>query len=601
MSDKRTLFPCKSGSVFDELCLEGKLCDAVIKVQDVEFPVHKMVLCHCSSYFRSLFERWMTTDKVFNLSGLSPDTMQLIIEFAYTGSVNVTEDNVQDLLLVADMLNVMDLIQVCTDFLNEMLRPEKCIGIWRFAKVCPNSEMQCKAFCYITDHFEEVFLCEEFLELSVQDLTEFLGRDDLNVRKESNVFEAILRWIDHIPGEREEHIAVLLSKVRLALTSVAYIWINVLTNQVVCNNSESKQMAKDAMKHMIRNRNMKQGFCNPYGRPRVPNAIMLASGGLSDSNPIGDIEAYDPRSDVWIKLSNKLKHPLAYHGTAFLDGYFYCIGGSDTVQDFSSVYRLDMRTHTWHEVAPMHNRRTYVSVTVLDGFIYALGGSVSSFGHSSAERYDPEANQWTLIASMQEQRCDASCTSLHGKIYICGGCDGFDCLQSAECYDPGTNLWTMIAPMINRRSGGGVVAFKDQIYAVGGFNGEEHQRWAESYDPSTNSWQDVCPLLHTRREFGLEVIEDRILAVGGFADYDNNDAEAYCSVTGLWTLCCGMKISRSALSCCVVQGIPNMADYTFSRDSLPLFNFDDGVALDENQMTFSVLSHPNSRYFDRVS
>uniref|UniRef100_A0A8D3C2U3 BTB domain-containing protein n=1 Tax=Scophthalmus maximus TaxID=52904 RepID=A0A8D3C2U3_SCOMX len=554
-----------SAAIFNELRLEGKFCDAVIQVQDVEFPIHRIILCDCSSYFQALFERWMTTGKkVFNIPGPSPDIMQLIIEFAYTGSVNVTEDNVHDLVLVANMLNVMDLIQACSEFLCERICQENCIGIWQLTKVCSSTEMQYKAYRYITYHFEEVFLCEEFLELSLQELNEILGRDDLNVRTESIVYEAILRWIAHIPEERKEHISVLLFKVRLAPTTLKGVVINVLNNQGVWKNSECKQIGQDALQTiLLRDTKIRtSGPCNPCTRPRLPNAIMLVSGGSSDS---GGIEAYDPRSDVWVKLSKELKHHLTVHGTAFLDGYFYCIGGFDGVQHLSSVNKLDMSTHTWHEVAPMHNCRSYVSVTVLNGLIYALGGFDGHSHFSSAECYKPETNQWTRIASMHEQRCKSNCTTLHGKIYICGGYNWFDCLQSAECYNPETNQWTMIAPMISRRSGLGVVAFQDQIYAVGGFNGEENHS-AESYDPWTDSWQEVCPMLSPRTDFGLEVIEDRIIAVGGFTGFYNiNEAEAYCSATDSWTQCPGMTFSRSGLSSCVVYGIPNMIDYTLCR------------------------------------
>ena len=39
-------------SVYNELRLEKQLCDAVIRVDDVEFHVHKVILCNCSPYFR---------------------------------------------------------------------------------------------------------------------------------------------------------------------------------------------------------------------------------------------------------------------------------------------------------------------------------------------------------------------------------------------------------------------------------------------------------------------------------------------------------------------------------------------------------------------
>ena len=139
--------------------------------------------------------------------------MQLIVEFAYTGSVSVTEGNVQELLLAADQFNVMDIVQTCCDFLGKQLSPENCIGIFQFTTVIFCYRLQCKAYRYITEHFEQVAFTDEFLQLNVE-LKEFLGRDDLSVRKESMVFEAVLHWIAHVPEERKGHIAELLSKVR---------------------------------------------------------------------------------------------------------------------------------------------------------------------------------------------------------------------------------------------------------------------------------------------------------------------------------------------------------------------------------------------------
>lgn len=40
-----------SSAVLTEFRLERKLCDVVIKVGDVEFDAHKIILCSCSPYF----------------------------------------------------------------------------------------------------------------------------------------------------------------------------------------------------------------------------------------------------------------------------------------------------------------------------------------------------------------------------------------------------------------------------------------------------------------------------------------------------------------------------------------------------------------------
>ncbi|XP_045930745.1 kelch-like protein 10 [Micropterus dolomieu] len=562
-------------SVYNDLRLNGEFCDAVIQVEDVGFQIHKVILCKCSPYFRALFRRWSNPDaKVFNLPGLSPDMMQLIIEFAYSGSVSVTEDNVQELLLAADQLNVMDLVQACCEFLGEQLCPQNCIGIWQFTNICFSSELQRKAYRYIIDHFEEVVSCEEFLQLSVQELSDIIDRDDLSVRKESSVYEAILKWIAHKPEERKGHITVLLSKVRLALTSAEYIRIHVMSNELLENNKVCLPMFRDAMQticDMITNRTSVSGVYNPQARPRLPTAILLAIGGWSGGDPTNGIEVYDVRADRWCNMVNNLERPRAYHGTAFLNGQIYCVGGFDRVEHFNSVCRLDLSTNTWHEAAPMYCRRCYVSVTVLNGYIYAMGGYDGHTRLNTAERYRPETNQWSLISPMHEQRSDASSTTLHNKVYICGGFNGNECLQTCEYYSPETNQWTMITPMDNRRSGIGIIAHADHVYAVGGFDGNNRLRSAEAYNPETNTWHAVSSMLTPRSNFGIEVIDDQLFVVGGFNGFTTSyNVEFYDATTDEWSEACDMEIFRSALSCCVVYGIPNITEYTFPRDSLSL-------------------------------
>uniref|UniRef100_A0A8C3G515 Kelch like family member 10 n=1 Tax=Cyclopterus lumpus TaxID=8103 RepID=A0A8C3G515_CYCLU len=507
-------------SVFNDLRLEGQFCDAVIKVEDVEFEIHKVILCKCSPYFLALFQRWSSSDKkVFVIPGMSPDMMRLIIDFAYTGSVSVTEENVQELLMAADQLNVMDIVQSCCDFLGEQLRADNCIGIFHLTDIILSAELQHRAYRYMADHFEEVAYHDEFLQLPLQQLIDILERDDLNVRNESVAFEAVLRWIDHVPGERKAHVAVLLSKVRLALTSMDYMRLKVLPNELVKTNTECATMIRDALKAIshIRTSNFSVAqLSNPLARPRLPDAILLAIGGWSGSDPTNGIEAYDVRANYWINVTNNCERPRAYHGTAILNGSLYCIGGFDRAEHFNSMRRFDLSTCVWHEAASMCHRRCYVSVTVLDECIYALGGFDGRTRLSTAERYRPEANQWSLISPMQEQRSDASSTTLHNR----------------------------------------VVSTHETV---------THQL----------VWHEVSPMLTPRSNFGIEVLDDRLFVVGGFNGFTTSfKVECYDATTDEWTEACDMNIFRSALSCCVVSRLPNMAEYVVSRDALPFLNED---------------------------
>lgn len=155
---------------------------------------------------------------------------------------------------------------------------------------------------------------------------------------------------------------------------------------------------------------------NPLSRPRLPYAVLFAIGGWSGAGPTNAIETYDTRADQWVNVTCKPESPIAYHGTAYLKGFIYIIGGFDSKDHSNRVKRFNPIQKTWQEVAPMHSQRCYVSVAVLNNIIYAMGGFNGHVYLNTVERYEPETNQWTMVAPMHEQRSDSSATTLHEKV-----------------------------------------------------------------------------------------------------------------------------------------------------------------------------------------
>uniref|UniRef100_UPI003AAAE9EE kelch-like protein 10 n=1 Tax=Centroberyx gerrardi TaxID=166262 RepID=UPI003AAAE9EE len=582
--NKRDKASNSSGSVFNELRLEGKLCDAVLRVDGVEFNAHKIILCSCSSYFRALFTHgWSSAEqRLYDIAGVSADTMRLLLEFAYTRSVPVTEENVEELLAAADQLCVMGAVRTCCEFLEQQLCPQNCIGIWKFVDVYYCPDLRNKAFRFILRHFEEIAAAsEEFLTLSLQQLVDILERDDLNAKQETAVFEAALRWIGHSPEEREGHISVLLPKVRLGLMTADYFLNNAKKNTLVKESAECNPIITNVQRAIydftISRQSNSADVHNPLTRPRLPHAVLLAVGGWSSGvGPIDSIEAYDPRADRWVNVIDGEESPRAYHGAAFLNGVVYCAGGFDAVEHFNSVRKFDLSTRTWHQVAPMYERRRNISVAVLNGYIYAMGGYDGRNRLRTAERYDPKTNQWTALPPMHEQRSDASATTLNGKVYICGGFSGNGPLATAERYDPETNRWTLIAAMSSRRSGVGVIAYRERVYAVGGFDGTDRLRSAEAYDPPSDRWRAVPAMLQRRSNFGIEVVDDQLFVVGGFdGSVTYVTVERYDQNADEWQEAHDMGISRCALGCCVAHGLPNVSEYAAPRDAIQILDRSD--------------------------
>ncbi|XP_077307112.1 kelch-like protein 10 [Lithobates pipiens] len=564
-------------TTFHELRLEDEFCDVTIKVDDAEFRAHKIILSVCSLYFRALFSgRWTEAEKnVYHIPGIAPDIMRLILQYTYSNaSINesINSDNVEELFMAADQFNILGLQWRCSDFLIGQLCPENCIGIGRFSSHFHCPKLHENSHAYIRHHFHEIAsTSEELLDLSLTEFEDLITKDDLNVKREEVVFQAVIKWIEHNPNDRNQHITTLLPKVRLALINTKYLLNNVITNIHVKDNKECMNIVTGVLKtkyDLNAHGSSRSYFMNPLTRPRLPSAILLAVGGYSASNPTNIMESYDCRVDRWIDITHDMESPRAYHGTAYLNGYVYLVGGLDGIEYLNSVTRFDPVKKIWQKVAPMNDKRCYVSTAVLENQIYAMGGYDGHIRLNSAECYDPETNQWDLIAPLNEIRSDAKATTLNGKIYICGGFNGEEYLFTAEVYNPDTDQWSMIAPMWSQRSGVGVIAYGDLVYAVGGFDGVIRLHSAEAYNPANNSWNEIASMFSPRSNFGIEVLEDLLYVIGGFNGLETTfEAEYYDRKTDEWYGVHNMNIHRSALDCCILPGLPNVWDYAASRDT----------------------------------
>ncbi|XP_059185293.1 kelch-like protein 10 [Centropristis striata] len=493
--------------------------------------------------------------------------MHLIIGYAYSQSLPLTEENVVEVLAAADQFLVSGMVQACSLFLEDQMCLRNCVHIWRLLDFYSLPELRNKVFLYILKHFEEiVFSTQDLLELSLQQLAAILENDHLNVRREDVVFEAVLRWINHQPDQRRGHISELLPKVRLGLLNADYLKNCVMDNVLVKNSIECVPIINDAVTGFLDSRSgtSNSASSNHLNRPRLPSSILLVSGGSERSS----FRVYDARADHWVTVSAGGVR-RTHHGAAALNSLVYFIGGCTAERYLNTVQKFDLATGSCHQVAPLNCCRSALSAVVLNGCIYAIGGYNAHVYCDTVECYKPETDCWTMVAPMHSRRCSASATTLNDKVYIFGGFNGHHSLSSAECYDPRTNLWTLIAPMRSCRSGLGVAASRGRIYAVGGMIHETcHLSTVEVYNPQTNRWHRAPSMSAPRSHFGIEVVDDQILVVGGYNGYtDVLTVERYDEEAGLWYRASSIETPQNSLICCVLHGLTGLVENLFPRGS----------------------------------
>lgn len=243
----------KAFKVMNELRSQNLLCDVTIVAEDMEISAHRVVLAACSPYFHAMFTGEMSESRAKRVRIKEVDgwTLRMLIDYVYTAEIQVTEENVQVLLPAAGLLQLQDVKKTCCEFLESQLHPVNCLGIRAFADMHACTDLLNKANIYAEQHFADVVLSEEFLNLGIEQVCSLISSDKLTISSEEKVFEAVIAWVNHDKDIRQEFMARLMEHVRLPLLPREYLVQRVEEEALVKNSSACKDYLIEAMKYHL--------------------------------------------------------------------------------------------------------------------------------------------------------------------------------------------------------------------------------------------------------------------------------------------------------------------------------------------------------------
>lgn len=534
---------------------EKKLCDITLKVRDREFCAHRVVLSACSDYFSAMFTGDLeeSHQSIVELQGLDPDTMEFLLDFVYTESIQVSVENVQALLPAACLLQLEGVQKACCKFLEQQLDPSNCLGIRSFAESHGCEELRYAAEKYILKHFVDVVQSEEFFQLSSDNVESLIKCDNLTVPSEEAVFEAVISWIKQDENKRTNCLPKMLQYVRLPLLTPRYLTDTVDTEELIRQSLDCRDLVDEAKKYHLRP-DCRPSMQNSRTKSRIGQSeVMYVLGGFGNlQSPVDVVEKYDPLTGQWCAVQ-PMKRKRRYVSAVTLNNRLYAIGGYDSSSRLNSVECFDHLSSQWTVMTPMLQRRGLAGATTLAGKIYVAGGFDGTTRHTSVECYDPTIDRWTIVGEMQAPREGAGLTNLDGVLFCVGGYDGNHVLNSIERYDPRTGQWSGLAPMTARRSGAGIVVLDNQVFAVGGYDGSQHLSSVECYSACNNQWMSVAAMHSSRCYVGTAVMGGKLFAIGGYDGLALLDsAERYDPLSQEWTSVSAMTTSRCDMGVAVL-------------------------------------------------
>lgn len=156
------------------------------------------------------------------------------------------------------------MVDACAGFLSKSLHLESCIGILNLAESHALAALKTRAEEYITSQFSQVVQQQDFLELPAESLEAVLQNDELDVKCEECVFEALMRWVRAQQDERYPLLGRLLTHVRLPLLEPAYFVEKVESDELIRSCSEAFPLLQEARIYHLSGREV-----SIHGRPKM--------------------------------------------------------------------------------------------------------------------------------------------------------------------------------------------------------------------------------------------------------------------------------------------------------------------------------------------
>ena len=106
----------------NDLRKDELIFDVRVVYGDKEIPAHKCILVASSDYFKSLFLGPVKTnsDKVdLSSVALDFDSVEAVIDFLYTGKIDINDENLEALLVLSSFLLLTDIEDLCESYIKD--------------------------------------------------------------------------------------------------------------------------------------------------------------------------------------------------------------------------------------------------------------------------------------------------------------------------------------------------------------------------------------------------------------------------------------------------------------------------------------------------
>ncbi|XP_035688669.1 kelch repeat and BTB domain-containing protein 2-like [Branchiostoma floridae] len=369
--------------------------------------------------------------KTVVLQGLDAGMFGDILSYIYSGTLHVSLNKVQLLYQAADLLQLDYVKDTCSSYMAMNVECSTCVALYKFADVYSLDIVRKACLQLIDINFVEVASSEEFCSLSVNQLTEIISHDELDVKDETTVWEAAVRWVHNCRVDRQHHLPSILPHIRF----------NLLTPDDTAAISEHPMVKEDPGSSEVIRNGVLRGASNMKPRFGIGAEKMVLFFETSP-NP-NRMQGINPRIGQSFSI-HFTEIPPIVSATVTSDNEIYVLAKES--EDQMSLLLYKQMKSVWEQMSVVEKLPGLIRnqhLLALDGHLYYLACDWTKPSHIvrySMKRYHKNTNsEWQDCSQLKDDISDMEPSLSNGCLYLL-------CSRELYCYNPTEDRWFQRAP-----------------------------------------------------------------------------------------------------------------------------------------------------------
>ncbi|XP_063966164.1 influenza virus NS1A-binding protein homolog [Lytechinus pictus] len=560
-------WPASVLACMNEMRKQHQFHDLVLLTDEHEIPAHGAVLACMSPFFSEVVnreEKRRSGVLKTTVDGVSAATIEALVNFAYTGKIEVCSELVSEVYHVAKEWKVPRLKKACATHMLDNMNTRNCLEIRSLATTEGDEELISIVDQFIKGNVDEITSTSDFCQLPFMKLEVISNKSSISL-SDRQIFEAAVEWVRRTMKGGIE-LSELISEPQTLLLSGNNLLKNItevdeLSSEVMDTYdidvskvgvyTPDKKSGRVGHQNGSGNGHSSNGSTTPRKLIMTPGDApkqskvahkkwkVIASTSMADEhyvaltvldNQLATLVLYEKRikpkhkhrpsrsfsieKDALHPTLSSMKLPRCAVGIAEFKGRLIVAGGYNQGKFHSTVEAFDPTTNKWEFLSRMYGPRGRFQLCPVNGVLLAIGGSDGNCELKSCESFDT-LTKWVRAPDMPGARTCFGATMVDNKVYVIGGASGSQGTKDCLRYDPSSSTWSSIAPLNEGRAQVGVCSARGHIYAIGGSDAWNCYNSVEVYHPDEDQWKYLSPMKTCRRGAGTCTLEGKVYAVGG--------------------------------------------------------------------------------------